>query len=141
MSTKSKRHELSVAADLSGDRRALSGAGAEKLDVCSDDFLVDCKTTEGRRRKDGSLKKSYTVTVDEWENTRHHATMEGKIPLMVHRVEGEIEIAELELHDLVGFIEEKNYWRAQAEKWKQKAKQRAARIVVLKACMARSKSK
>lgn len=60
---------------MGGDVQPRSGAGPwRKGDVRLDDYLVECKRTDA---------KQWTFKDSEWEKTRRHALLDGRLP-MIH---------------------------------------------------------
>ena len=80
---KSQLQEKRVAKDLEAKTVVASGAlWSAKADVRSDEFLVECKTTE---------KPYYSLTMKVWEKIEKEAVKDGlRIPLMcIHTNDGE----------------------------------------------------
>lgn len=73
---RSQKQEKSVAKDMNARVTPASGAKwGQKGDVRSEDFLIECKTTN---------KDYYSITTKVWEKIRLEATQDhGRIPLLV----------------------------------------------------------
>ena len=78
---KSQLQEKRVAKDLNARTVVASGAlWSAKADVRSDEFLVECKTTE---------KPFYSLTMKVWEKIEKEAIKDGlRVPLMCVEVNG-----------------------------------------------------
>lgn len=92
----SQRQERRVAKALGGSRTPASGAfWHRKGDVRSSRFLAEHKWTS---------KASFSVTSAIWRKIRREAVMEGRVPLLMVRMESEgtnlVVMDEEDFHDL-----------------------------------------
>jgi hypothetical protein len=67
-------------------------------DVSTEEFLIDCKTTE---------KKRFSITEDIWDKINREALNCRKLPCLSIRLENGVELVILDKNDFYSFFKEK----------------------------------
>jgi hypothetical protein len=101
---KSQNQEKRCAKKLSGKTVVASGAlWGSKGDVRTDEFLIECKTTD---------KKSYSLKKEIWEKIEKEALHDGmRIPMMNIELDGgKVSLAVLNMTDFLGLLEYKRMY-------------------------------
>lgn len=68
-----EQFELEIAQEEGGKRQPLSGAGKQKQDVITKEYLISAKETKA---------KSYSIKLEDLEELERDAAMNGKLPKM-----------------------------------------------------------
>lgn len=79
--SRSRAQERKIAQRYGGTLNAGSGNGRRKGDVREDDFLIECKRTDGKR--------SISIKHDDLRAISKHAAMDNRTPVLQFELNGE----------------------------------------------------